>query len=92
MVDAAGGIYNTLVEERPGVATLASLRAVLAPAGAVPPDAQPGEPQTTEDAGLPLLLALLAIASFMLGVAFLVAGRFAPVPLVVLDGFAMGHE
>ena len=73
VMDAAGRIDGTLVEERPGVSTLAALRAVLAPTGAVLPDDQPGAPGTSEDAGVPLVVALLAIASCVLGGALLVA-------------------
>jgi hypothetical protein len=72
-IDAAGRIGFTAVEERPGVTTLKALRAVLAPAGAVLPDDASAAPTTSEDAGVPLVVALLAIASCVLGGAVLVA-------------------
>ena len=73
LIDAAGKIGFTAVEERPDVTTLAALRTVLAPDGAVLPDDGSGAPTTSEDTAVPLVVALLVIASCVLGGAVLVA-------------------
>ena len=74
VVDAEGRIDGTAVEERPGVTTLAGLRTILAPAGALPPAEEESVPvEASEDAGVPLVVALLAIASCVLGAAVLIA-------------------
>jgi hypothetical protein len=72
LVNAAGRIDGTLVEERPGVATLAALREILAPAGAVRSDDPSGGQESGAD-GVPLVVALLVIASGVLGGAVLIA-------------------
>ncbi|HKF85695.1 MAG TPA: hypothetical protein VKB30_07910 [Candidatus Limnocylindrales bacterium] len=62
-----------MVEEQPGVTTLAALRAILAPGWAPAPSEEPEPPAFRDDAVVPLVVALLAIGSGVLGAAVLVA-------------------